>query len=130
MKLIIYAIFIFNLGCSSKGIEVSAIPVESLVATVGPISSSLKHKLTKYDIKRLKNHFPMTLYRIYNYQNLLLEDVINMTRSGVSDDVILHEIRVTRSLFYLTLLNEKTLEQSGVSRRIINEMMDTAFDRY
>jgi hypothetical protein len=53
-----------------------------------------------------------------------------MTRSGIEDKAIIHEIHVTRSSFYLTPADEQKIEQDGVSRRVINEMMDTTIDRY
>ena len=117
-------------SCGSRGTDVAALPSESLVATAGPIPVALEHKLTQDDIQRLKRHYPKTLDRIRNYQPLHLQDIINMTRSGIDDRAIIHEIRVTRSSFYLTPADEQTLKQAGVSRRVINEMMDTAIDRY
>lgn len=120
----------FACSCGSKGTDVAALPSESFVATAGPIPIALQHKLTDDDLQRLHRFYPKTLERIREYRPLYMQDIINMTRAGVSDDVIIHEMRVTRSSFYLTPQNEQTLEQAGVSRRVINEMMDTAVDRY
>lgn len=106
------------------------IVTETLVATNGPIPTALEQKLTPDDIERLKRHYPKTLQRLENYKPLYMQDIINMTRAGVSDDTIIHEIHLTRSSFYLTPQNEQTLLQAGVSKRVINEMMDTAVPRH
>lgn len=121
---------LFACSCASKGTDVATLPTESLVATTGPIPAALIHKLTPEDTQRLRRHYPKTLQRLRDYQPLHMQDVINMTRAGVSDDTIIHEIRLTRSTFFLTPQNEQTLLQAGVSRRVIDEMMDTAVDRY
>jgi len=125
-----FLLVLFACGCSSKGTDVATLPTESLIATTGPIPAALIHKLTPDDIQRLKRNYPKTLQRLRDYQPLYIQDVINMTRAGVSDNVIIHEIRLTRSTFFLTPQNEQTLLQAGVSRRVIDEMMDTAVDRY
>ena len=117
-------------SCGSRGTDIAALSTENLVANTGAISAALTHKLTKDDIQRLKRHYPQTLRRLQDYQPLRMQDIINMTRAGVSDSTIIHEIRVTRSSFYLTPQNEQTLLQAGVSRQVINEMMDTAVDHY
>ncbi len=123
-------LFLILCSCGSKGTDVAVLPMENLIATTGPIPAALIHKLTPDDLQRLKRHYPKTLQRLEDYQPLRMQDIINMTRAGVSDDTIIHEFRATRSSFYLTPQNEQTLLQAGVSRRVINEMMDTAVDRY
>lgn len=103
---------------------------DQLVATAGPIPVAMEHRLTDEDMHRLRRHYPNTLERICHHDPLLLQDIINLTRAGVSDDVIIHEIHVTRSSFYLTPENEKTLQQAGISKRVIDEMLDTTNDHY
>lgn len=129
-KFLLIPLLALLFGCSSRGIDIASLPMDSLVATTGPIPIAMEHKLTREDRDRLYRFYPKTLERIDNYERLSMQDVINMTRSGVSDDTIIYEISLTRSRFYLTPQDERTLEQAGVSRRVIHEMMDTSNDRY
>lgn len=79
---------------------------------------------------RLERHYPKTLEKLDNQRPLRMIDVINLTRAGFSDREIIHEIHATRSSFYLTPDDEQTLEQAGVSKRVIDEMKDSAYTRY
>jgi len=87
-------------------------------------------RLTKGDRNRLNRYYPKTLERIDKYQRLSLQDIINLTRSGVTDNVIIYEISATRSIFYLTPDDEKQLQQAGVSNKVMDAMKETSDTRY
>ncbi len=53
---------------------------------------------------------------------LSIDEVVNMTGQGVSDDVIVERIRLTNSKFSLTQAQVDTLKQKGVSQKVINAM--------
>jgi hypothetical protein len=57
---------------------------------------------------------------------LSLEDVADLARRGVSDDVIRTQIRQSGTRFYLTPSQIAWLHDQGVSDRVINEMQRTA----
>jgi surface antigen len=56
-------------------------------------------------------------------------DVVNLARSGVSDDVIIAQIHSTRSVFILRADDITALHHSGVSNRVIQAMIDTGSRR-
>jgi|GEM_PF-2651393 len=94
------------------------------------ILTAMEHKLTPNDIHRLDRHYPKTLDKLKEYQPLDSQDIINLTRAGASDDVIIHEIAATRSSFYLTPEDEAELSQAGISNRVIAAMKATVDDSY
>ena len=123
------AIAIFLIACSCESTSyVATLQSDSLVAGAIPINSQMG--LTKEDKKRLERHYPKTLEKIEKHHRLNIQDIKNMTRIGVSDDVIIYEISATRSFFFLTPDDERELEQAGVSNHVINAMKDTIEDRY
>jgi hypothetical protein len=57
---------------------------------------------------------------------LRLEDVVRLTGSGASDDVIITQIRNTGSVYYLTADQIVWLQTNGVHEPVIREMQATA----
>jgi outer membrane lipoprotein SlyB len=55
-------------------------------------------------------------------QRIGIADVIALTRSGQRDEIIINQIRVTRSTFQLTTTDLQMLKDNGVSDRVIAEM--------
>lgn len=55
-----------------------------------------------------------------------VNDVITLTQQGVSDDVIINQIRSTGSVFTLTPTDLGTLKQYNVSDRVIQAMQDSS----
>jgi hypothetical protein len=55
-------------------------------------------------------------------QRMGLADVIALSRAGHSDQVIINQIRTTRSTFQLTASDLDMLKNEGVSQRVIAEM--------
>lgn len=121
-------------GCNRNRTETAAslISSENLIASSNQdfILAALSHKLTPNDRHRLQRYYPRTLEKLKNYQNLTPQDVVNMTKAGISDDVIIYEMGATRSSFFLTPEDEVELQQAGVSRKVIRAMKDTIDDRY
>ncbi|NGX26815.1 MAG: hypothetical protein K940chlam6_00740 [Chlamydiae bacterium] len=135
LKKISYFLFLLAIcGCQSKSNTQTAALLSSsaLIASAedSVILTALEHKLTPNDIHRLDRHYPKTLEKLEKYRNLNAQDIKNMTRAGVTDDVIIHEIKATRSSFFLTPEDERELEQAGVSRKVIMAMKQTVDDRY
>lgn len=59
-------------------------------------------------------------------QPVTVDDVIAMTKDNVGDDVILAQIKVTRTYYHLTSNDIRDLKKSGVSDHVINAMIKTA----
>ncbi len=56
---------------------------------------------------------------------LSMYDVIRMAQNHHSDELIINQIRVTNSVYYLTPEDIHTLKRSGVSDRVVIEMQNT-----
>ncbi|NBO93355.1 MAG: hypothetical protein EBV06_13745 [Planctomycetia bacterium] len=56
---------------------------------------------------------------------LSVNEVISLTQSGTSPDVIINQIRTTNSVYTLTAHDLMTLQNSGVSAAVIREMQDS-----
>jgi len=54
------------------------------------------------------------------------EDIIKMSDAGVSDDVIISQIKATRSIYKLSPEGIIKLKEEGVSDKVIEEMVKTA----
>lgn len=134
MKYLLFLLVPLLCACNRNGGKETAslLHTQSMLASNDPniLLTSLSHLLTPEDRDRLYRYYPKTLDRIEQYKKLSSQDIINMTKAGVEDDVILHLIRATRSTFFLTPDDEKQLSQAGVSRRVIVEMKNTVDDRY
>ncbi|MCS7034293.1 MAG: glycine zipper domain-containing protein [Phycisphaerae bacterium] len=57
---------------------------------------------------------------------ILQRDIIEWTRSGVRDEVIIDRIQRSGQVFRLTAAEESELRDAGVSSRVIQAMRDTA----
>jgi hypothetical protein len=75
--------------------------------------------------ERLQQQAPQTYARVDQGQPLQLADIKAMARSGVSDDVIISQIRNTHSAYRLTAADIIDLHNSGVSDRVVNFMINT-----
>jgi len=56
------------------------------------------------------------------------EQIIEMSKSGVSDDVIISQIKATQSTFMLSSEEIIALKQAGVSDNVINFMVQTGVE--
>lgn len=93
---------------------------------VGVISGGLiGAALDEQDRRILEAESPSTLNRIERGDQLTLYDVKEMTRAGITEDVIISQIEQTGSRFYLSTNDIIDLKNSGVSQRVINYMIQT-----
>lgn len=75
---------------------------------------------------RLRAQAPQTYERIEQAQPLYPNDIKNMVKSGVTDDVIISQINATHSVYHLSAPDIIDLHQAGVSQTVINAMINTA----
>ncbi len=68
---------------------------------------------------------PQTLERIEQGQPLGLADIKALARAGVSDEVIISQIRASRVVYRLTTAEILDLKEGGVSERVIDFMINT-----
>ena len=58
-------------------------------------------------------------------QQLSVGDIIELTKAGASDEVIMSQIEATGSYFKLSVKDIETLREAGVSNKVIEYMIDT-----
>ncbi|MBS0629540.1 MAG: hypothetical protein JSS30_04865 [Verrucomicrobia bacterium] len=130
-KQISWPLLLLLLSCQSRPIEEPLAHNQLIASTDDKILvAQIVTPLTKDDVHRLDRHYPKTLQKIYKNRPLTAHDIINMTRAGVSDGVIIEIIGKSQSLFFLTPSDTLELSQAGVSKRVITVMQNTADTRY
>ncbi len=129
---LIVAIFL-GCGCSSQSRVGEVAQADTTLiakADTDILFQSVENSFNNNDRKRLKRQYPKTLEKIEKRKPLSLQDIKNLTRSGISDPEIIEEISKTHSIFYLTPPDEKELEDAGVSNRVIEHMKETSDTHY
>jgi surface antigen len=94
---------------------------------VGAITGGLiGNSMDQHERMRLQAEAPQTYTRIDQGQPLGLEDIKSMTRAGISDDIIINQIRNTHTAYRLSAADIIDLHNSGVSSAVIDFMVGTA----
>ena len=75
--------------------------------------------------ERIERESPQTLRRIDQGQPLGLADIKALSKAGVSDEVIISQIRNSRVVYRLSTAEIIDLNDSGVSQRVIDFMINT-----
>jgi hypothetical protein len=83
------------------------------------------HSIDQSQRESLERQSPQTLHRVEQGQPLGLADVKALARAGVSDEVIISQIRNSRTAYRLTTAEIIELKDSGVSERVIDFMINT-----
>lgn len=87
--------------------------------TVGAITG---HMLDERERRRVEENNPRTLKHIDNGEQLTINDVITLHKSGVSDKKIMDLIDKTDSRYHLSVEAVHRLERAGISDTVINYM--------
>ncbi len=74
---------------------------------------------------RLEAQAPDTWQRVQETAPLELADIRALTAAGVSDDVIISQIRNSRTVYHLSTADILDLKSAGVSERVIDYMINT-----
>lgn len=81
--------------------------------------------LDEQDRKVMERASPRTVDRMDRSEPLTLNDVIKLSQGGVNDDTIINYMRDTKSSYTLSQAQVRRLQDSGVSQRVINYMIET-----
>lgn len=81
--------------------------------------------LDSQDRKQLNRQNPNTLNRVDRGEQLSVNDIISLHKSGISDRKIMDLIDNTNSHYRLNSYQINRLENAGVSQRVINHMIST-----
>lgn len=93
---------------------------------VGAIVGGLiGHGLDQEQEAQLRAQAPRTLQRIEQGQPLTVRDVEALSQAGISDDLIISQIRNSRTIYHLTTADIIALKNSGVSDEVIDFMINT-----
>jgi hypothetical protein len=95
-------------------------------AAVGAVVGGLiGHGMDQEQEARLRAQAPQTLQRVEQGQPLTVVDVKSLTKAGISDDLVISQIRNSRTVYHLSTADIIDLKNAGVSDRIIDFMINT-----
>lgn len=95
-------------------------------AAIGAVAGGLiGHGMDQAQEAQLKAQAPQTLQRIEQSQPLTLVDIKALVKAGVDDDLVISQIRNSRTVYHLSAADIIDLKNSGVSEEIIDFMINT-----
>lgn len=80
--------------------------------------------LTNMDRARLEQRAPETLRRYDSGKKMKIDDVIELSQAGISDDKIIYMIDRSQSHYDMTTKKIFQLKNAGVSQRLIDYMIN------
>lgn len=89
------------------------------------IGGLIGHGMDQEQEAQLRAQAPQTLYRVEQGQPLTVRDVQALAQAGISDDLIISQIRNCRTVYHLTTADIISLKNAGVSERVIDFMINT-----
>jgi hypothetical protein len=95
-------------------------------AAVGAVFGGLiGHGLDQEQEAQLRAQAPQTMQRVEQGQPLSEMDVRALSQAGISDELIISQIRNSRTVYHLSTADIIALKNDGVSERIIDFMINT-----
>lgn len=96
-------------------------------AAVGLISGGLiGHSMDQEERARLREQSPVTYQRVEQGTPLSIADIKALARAGIEDDIIVSQLRTSRSVYRLSTAEIIDLRDAGVSNKVIDFMINTA----
>lgn len=89
------------------------------------IGGLLGHGIDQAQEAQLRAQAPQTLNRLEQSQPLTVEDIKVLAKAGVSDDLVISQIRNSRTVYHLNTSEIIGLKNAGVSDRVIDFMINT-----
>jgi outer membrane lipoprotein SlyB len=97
-----------------------------LGAAVGAVAGGLiGHSMDQQQQARLRQQAPQTYARVDQGQPLTVADVKALVQAGISDDIIISQIRNSHTVYHLGAGDIIDLRDAGVSTRVIDFMINT-----
>src|SRR5579859_362581 len=94
---------------------------------VGLITGALiGNSIDQQQRERIREQAPETWQRVEQGQPLGVADVKALARAGVSDEVIISQIRNSHTAYHLSTADIIDLKDAGVSEKVIDFMINTA----
>lgn len=89
------------------------------------IGGVIGHGMDQAQEAQLNAQAPRTMERIEQGQPLTVTDVKALVKAGISDDLVISQIRNSRTIYHLTTADIISLKKSGVSDPVIDYMINT-----
>jgi surface antigen len=101
-------------------------PAPLVGAAVGAVVGGLiGHGMDQAQEAQLRAQAPQTLQRVEQSQPLTVTDIKALSKAGVSDDLIISQIRNSRTVYHFSTAGIIDLKTAGVSERVIDFMLNT-----
>ena len=101
-------------------------PAPLIGAAVGAVVGGLiGHGMDQTQEARLRVQAPQTLQRLEQSQPLTVTDVKALAQAKISDDLIISQIRNSRTVYQLRTVDIIELKNAGVSEKVIDFMINT-----
>jgi len=101
-------------------------PAPLIGAAVGAVVGGLiGHGMDQAQEAQLRAQAPQTLQRVEQSQPLTVADIKALTKAGISDDLIISQIRNSRTVYHFSTAGIVDLKTAGVSERVIDFMLNT-----
>ncbi len=101
-------------------------PAPLVGAAMGAVVGGLiGHEMDQDQEAQLRAQAPQTLQRVEQSQPLTVADVKSLVKAGISDDLVISQIRNSRTVYHLNTADIVDLKNSGVSEKIIDFMINT-----
>lgn len=95
-------------------------------AAVGAIAGGLfGHMFDEDQQRRLHEQAPQTYERVDQSVPLSLADVKSLAKAGINEDVMINQIKNSRTIFHLSASDIIDLRDAGVTDKVINYMIST-----
>src|ERR1043166_5832252 len=106
-------------GCSTH-------PTRTEYPAAGPVPRTVPgNSIDLTQRENLQAQAPQTWQRIEQGQPLGLADVEALAKAGVSDDVIVSQLHISRAIYHLTTAEILELKGAGVDESVIDFMINT-----
>ncbi len=110
------------IGSASHNAGAGALIGGAIGALTGGI---IGNSMDQQQRETLSRQYPQTMQRVDQGQPLGLADIKALAKSGVGDDIIISQIRNSRTVYRLSTAEIIDLKDSGVSERVIDFMINT-----
>jgi hypothetical protein len=110
------------IGSMARAPGAGAVVGGAVGAVVGGL---IGHGMDQAQEARVRAQAPRTLQRLEQGQPLTAADVQALAQAGISDELIISQIRNSRTVYYLTTADILALKHAGVSERVIDFMINT-----
>lgn len=110
------------IGSTAKDSGTGALVGGAVGAVIG---SLIGHGMDQAQEVQLRLQAPQTLERLEYEQPLTVADVQALVKAGIRDDLVINQIRNSRTVYHLRTADIINLKNAGVSERIIDFMINT-----